>query len=66
MRQGGGGQPPPYFMVIKLYHPVHGTKIAISEAEAEADEREGWSRDPEPVNELAPKRRRIQGAVARC
>jgi hypothetical protein len=54
-------------MVIKLYHPVHGTKIAISEAEAEADAREGWVRGPEQVvNELAPKRRRIQGAVARC
>jgi hypothetical protein len=31
-------------MVIPLSHPVHGTKIAIAEAEAVADEKNGWVR----------------------
>jgi hypothetical protein len=31
-------------MVIYLRHPVHGTKVAIAEAEAEADEKKGWER----------------------
>ena len=31
-------------MVIYLRHPVHGTKVAIAEAEAKADEKEGWER----------------------
>ena len=52
-------------MVIYLRHSVHGTKVAISDLEAEYDEREGWERfdpsDPaetvQAVNELAPKRR---------
>jgi hypothetical protein len=29
-------------MVIYLKHAVHGTKIAISEAEAQADIKNGW------------------------
>jgi|TARA_R110002126_G_scaffold116172_1_gene255486 hypothetical protein len=54
-------------MNVKLYHPVHGTKIAIAEAEVEADLRNGWVRGPEDVpaaNQL--KRQRRQGAEARC
>ena len=31
-------------MVIYLKHPVHGTKIAISEEEALYDEKFGWTR----------------------
>ena len=31
-------------MVIYLRHPVHGTKVAIAEAEAEADVKNGWER----------------------
>lgn len=31
-------------MVIYLTHPVHGTKVAISDVEAETDEKNGWSR----------------------
>lgn len=31
-------------MVIYLRHPRHGTKVAISEAEALADEENGWER----------------------
>jgi hypothetical protein len=29
-------------MHIYLKHPVHGTKVAISHAEAEMDEQNGW------------------------
>ena len=50
-------------MVIYLRHPVHGNKVAIAEAEAEADEKNGWERfepgAPEnEVNELAKPRGR--------
>jgi hypothetical protein len=50
-------------MVIYLRHPVHGNKVAIAEAEAESDEKNGWERfelgDPEnEVNELAKPRGR--------
>jgi len=52
-------------MVIYLSHPVHGTKVAISEVEAEDDEKHGWSRynhdtptEAAPVNELARRRGR--------
>ena len=31
-------------MVIYLKHPQHGTKVAISEDEASADEKNGWER----------------------
>lgn len=42
--------------VIYLEHPVHGRKVATLEAEAEYDEKNGWSRyDPDmpPVVEEA-------------
>ncbi len=50
-------------MVIYMRHPLHGNKVAIAEAEAEADEKNGWERfepgDPEnEVNELAKPRGR--------
>jgi hypothetical protein len=50
-------------MHIYLKHPVHGTKVAIMEAEAVADEENGWVRytpgvQATPVNELEVKRRR--------
>jgi hypothetical protein len=32
-------------MVIYMRHPQHGTKIAIAEAEAVADEANGWVRE---------------------
>jgi len=52
-------------MHIYLRHSVHGTKVAISEAEVEADEKNGWARyNPDTpteaapvVNELAARRR---------
>ena len=31
-------------MHIYLMHPVHGTKVATMELEAEGDENNGWSR----------------------
>ncbi len=52
-------------MVIYLWHPVHGTKVATLEAEATADEKNGWARfsleEPartmeEPANTLGKKR----------
>ena len=46
---------------IYLHHPRHGTKVAISDEEAKADEKQGWERydlsaSAEPVgNALAPQ-----------
>ena len=55
-------------MVIYFKHPVHGTKVAIAESEAEADAKNGWvvynPNTPSeievaaPVNGLVIKRRR--------
>lgn len=53
-------------MVIYLKHPKHGTKVAICDMEAVADEKNGWVRytldtpvEAAPVvNELEVKRRR--------
>jgi hypothetical protein len=60
--------------IIYLKHPIHGTKVATMDAEAEHDEAQGWERyeldtQPEiveeveeviaaPVNTLEVKRRR--------
>ena len=53
-------------MIIYLSHPVHGTKIATMDLEAEMDEKNGWTRynpdtpsEPEaaPVNVLEVKRK---------
>ena len=53
--------------MIYMRHPVHGTTVAVMEAEAIYDEENGWSRytpgdapisdASESVNELAPRRR---------
>lgn len=49
--------------IIYMRHPIHGSKVATMEAEAEYDERNGWEAyDPlqlqdEPVNSLVPVRR---------
>jgi len=56
-------------MVIYMRHPVHGTKVAIAEAEAVSDEKNGWERyelgDPEyEVNELAKPRGRPRKEIA--
>jgi hypothetical protein len=45
-------------MVIYMKHPKHGTKVAISDLEADADEKNGWVRytldTPLIVEEAAP------------
>lgn len=45
-------------MEIYLRHPVHGTKIATMDLEANYDEQHGWVRytpaTPSPVEEAAP------------
>ncbi len=60
-------------MVIYLRHPLHGSKVATMEAEAEADEQNGWERydvgalltPSEPVlNELAKPRGRPRKELA--
>jgi hypothetical protein len=59
-----GLRPPTSMPIIYLRHPRHGEKVAISDMEAEYDEQNGWTRytpgesQPEPVNELRPRRRR--------
>jgi hypothetical protein len=55
-------------MHIYLQHPIHGTKVAISDMEANADEERGWTRyNPgtplAPVNELGAKRKYTRKAV---
>jgi hypothetical protein len=58
---------PIFNMIIDLSHPVHGAKVATMDLEADADEKNGWTRynpdtpsEPEaaPVNVLEVKRRR--------
>ena len=60
-------------MVIYMRHPIHGNKVAIAEAEAEADELNGWKRydvgalltPSEPVrNDLAKPRGRPRKELA--
>ena len=45
-------------MEIYLRHPIHGTKIATMDLEADYDEQHGWVRytpaTPSPVEEAAP------------
>jgi len=56
--------------VIYMKHPIHGTKVATMDLEAEEDERNGWERytpgapesEPElPVNRMI-RRRRMESA----
>jgi len=41
-------------MMIYLKHPVHGVKIASLEAEAKADEKNGWVRFDPDATDPAP------------
>lgn len=56
--------------VIYLQHPQYGTKVAISDSEADYDERNGWARyntdelEVAVVNELEVKRKYTRRAVA--
>jgi hypothetical protein len=59
-------------MHIYLRHPDHGTKVAISDVEADDDEKNGWFRfdvdkrdkpnDNQPSNDLETRRRRKQSS----
>ena len=59
--------------VIYMSHPVHGAKVATMDLEAEADEKNGWTRytldtpaveaAAPVVNELEVKRRRGRPTV---
>lgn len=41
---------------IYLRHPVHGTKIATMDLEADADEQNGWERfDPNAPDDILPE-----------
>jgi hypothetical protein len=59
-------------MHIYLKHPVHGTKVAISDIEAEYDVENGWtiynpympSIDEEAVNTLVVKRKYTRKVVS--
>ena len=57
-------------MVIYLQHPVRGNQVAIAEAEAVYDEKNGWERydvestEPKPVNEMAKPRGRPRKDIA--
>jgi hypothetical protein len=56
-------------MVIYMRHPDHGNKVAIAEAEAVYDEKNGWERyepgvSEEDVNELAKPRGRPRKEIA--
>ena len=47
-------------MIIYLKHPVHGSKVANSDMEAEYDEKNGWVRYTivaPVVNKLKPRKR---------
>jgi len=46
--------------MIHLVHPIHGSKFALSDTEAEYDAANGWTRYTEatPVEVAAPRRRR--------
>jgi hypothetical protein len=49
----GAAKPLPATMLIYLKHPLHGVKIATLEAEAIADEKNGWVRyNPKDSREL--------------
>ena len=40
-------------MVIYLTHPDHGAKVATMDLEAEADERNGWTRyNPDTLSDI--------------
>jgi hypothetical protein len=52
-------------MVIYMKHPVHGTKVACMEAEADADEKNGWTRfDPQQLELFLPEREPVDNALA--
>lgn len=49
-------------MVIYLKHPKHGTKVAISDAEANADMRNGWERF-DPADDIEQKDEQVSNTL---
>lgn len=50
-----GASAPIFKMNITLVHPIHGAKVATMELEAEADEKNGWTRyNPDTPVQVAP------------
>lgn len=46
-------------MVIYLQHPIHGNKVAVSDIEANYDEKHGWERiDKEAENAINSLKKR--------
>ena len=53
--------------IIYLKHPIHGTKVATMDAEAEHDEAQGWERyeldtQPEVVKEVVKEVKEVIAA----
>lgn len=51
--------------VIYLQHFIHGTKVAVSDMEAEADEKNGWVRFELPENVLPVASESAKNAMAK-
>jgi len=53
-------------MHIYLKHPVYGTKVAISDSEADYDERNGWARyNPNELEVVAVNALEVKRKYAR-
>lgn len=51
-------------MIIYLKHPIHGTKVATLEAEAEADKENGWV-EFDPTNRVEEKKEAPENELRR-
>lgn len=51
-------------MIIYLKHPIHGTKVATMEAEAEADKENGWV-EFDPTNRVEEKKEAPENELRR-
>lgn len=51
--------------VIYLQHFIHGTKVAVSDLEAEADEKNGWVRFELPENVQPVTSESVKNTVAK-
>lgn len=51
-------------MIIYLKHPVHGTKVATLEAEADADKENGWV-EFDPTNRVEEKKEAPENELRR-
>lgn len=51
-------------MIIYLKHPIHGTKVATLEAEADADKENGWV-EFDPTNRVEEKKEAPENELRR-